>query len=103
MKLSRLVCPPAIHPHDGTHWLGADVAMLDNFSPSDLKRDANALKEKYPHVIFEASGGVTLDTLADYFCDGVSVVRLLTRPLCVRSRLTPSDFYGFSYSVCATH
>lgn len=53
---------------------GADVVMLDNFEPEDLKRDAGAFKERFPHVKVEASGGITIETMADYFSDDVDVI-----------------------------
>jgi len=53
---------------------GADVVMLDNFTPEQLKKDAKTFKEKYPHVVVEASGGITIDTMADYFSDDVNVI-----------------------------
>lgn len=53
---------------------GADVVMLDNYSPEALKEDAKKLKEKYPHVLVEASGGITHDTMDLYVCDAVDVI-----------------------------
>jgi len=34
--------------------------MLDNFGPEKGKAAAKELKAKYPHALFELSGGVTL-------------------------------------------
>lgn len=53
---------------------GAEIVMLDNFSPEDLKRDAHTFKQKFPHVIVEASGGITKETICDYISDDVDVV-----------------------------
>ena len=53
---------------------GADVVMLDNFTPEQLKKDAKTFKMQYPHVVVEASGGITIDTMADYFSDDVNVI-----------------------------
>ncbi|KAL7531165.1 hypothetical protein ACHAXR_003879 [Thalassiosira sp. AJA248-18] len=53
---------------------GADVVMLDNFTPDKLKRDAKVFKEKYPHVTVEASGGITIETMAEYFSEHVDVI-----------------------------
>ena len=53
---------------------GADVVMLDNFTPEQLKKDAKTFKEQYPHVVVEASGGITIDTMAEYFSDDVNVI-----------------------------
>jgi nicotinate-nucleotide pyrophosphorylase (carboxylating) len=35
---------------------GADIVMLDNFSPSGLAPIVQRLKERFPHVLIEASG-----------------------------------------------
>lgn len=35
---------------------GADIVMLDNYTPEGLAKDAAALKASYPHIIVEASG-----------------------------------------------
>lgn len=41
--------------------------MLDNYpTPAALSDDAGKLKEAYPHVTVEASGGITRDTLKEY-------------------------------------
>ena len=53
---------------------GADVVMLDNFEPEKLKKDAATFKSKYPHVTVEASGGITMSTMADYFSPHVDVI-----------------------------
>mmetsp|Transcript_9103 Transcript_9103/g.13541 ORF Transcript_9103/g.13541 Transcript_9103/m.13541 type:complete len:320 (+) Transcript_9103:140-1099(+) len=53
---------------------GADVVMLDNFGPEGLKRDAKVVKEKFPGVIVEASGGITFDTMCDYISDHVDII-----------------------------
>merc|ERR1711862_2935 len=53
---------------------GAEIVMLDNMQPEQLKESAKLLKEKYPNVWIEASGGVTLSSLANYFCDYVDVI-----------------------------
>ena len=37
---------------------GADIVMLDNFAPQQLKADAKALKQEFPHLLIEASGGM---------------------------------------------
>ena len=53
---------------------GADIVMLDNFDPADLKVAAKAVKAAHPHVLVEASGGITLDTMASYLSPDVDVV-----------------------------
>ena len=53
---------------------GADIVMLDNFAGDQLKRDAAIIKARYPHVIIEASGGITTETMPEYLCEHVDVV-----------------------------
>ncbi|XP_076147624.1 nicotinate-nucleotide pyrophosphorylase [carboxylating]-like [Alosa pseudoharengus] len=55
---------------------GAEIIMLDNFKPEDLHVAARSLKRDFPGVIIEASGGVTPDTLAQYFSPHVDVISL---------------------------
>ncbi|KAG7369024.1 nicotinate-nucleotide pyrophosphorylase [Nitzschia inconspicua] len=53
---------------------GADIVMLDNFGPQQLRKDAAIFKEKYPQVLVEASGGITTETMPQYLCDHVDVI-----------------------------
>lgn len=53
---------------------GADIVMLDNFSPEKLKADAALLKNAYPHVLIEASGGITTETMTEYFSENVDII-----------------------------
>ena len=53
---------------------GADIVMLDNFEPDRLKKDAEVLKSKFPHLLIEASGGITTETMPDYLCPHVDIV-----------------------------
>ena len=55
---------------------GADVVMLDNFTPGELKRAAAAFKSEFPHVVVEASGGITEANIASYAVDNVDVVSM---------------------------
>ncbi|XP_070571890.1 nicotinate-nucleotide pyrophosphorylase [carboxylating]-like [Ptychodera flava] len=55
---------------------GSDVIMLDNFEPQALHEAAGQLKDKFPHVVIEASGGITEDTLLSYLGPNVDVVSL---------------------------
>ncbi|XP_047435392.1 nicotinate-nucleotide pyrophosphorylase [carboxylating]-like [Mugil cephalus] len=55
---------------------GADIIMLDNFQPQELHVAASALKEEFPNVLIEASGGVTPENLATYFSPHVDVISL---------------------------
>ncbi len=53
---------------------GADVIMLDNYTHAEVAVDAPKLKAKFPHVLVEASGGVTIDNLEGYLDPNVDVV-----------------------------
>lgn len=56
---------------------GAHIVMLDNFSPERLKPAAKSLKEKHgKHVIIEASGGVLVENVHEYFDEHVDVVSM---------------------------
>lgn len=55
---------------------GAEVIMLDNLLPQELHAAALGLKKEFPHVIIEASGGVTPETLPRYFSPHVDVISL---------------------------
>jgi nicotinate-nucleotide pyrophosphorylase (carboxylating) len=56
---------------------GADIVMLDNYAtPAALVADAARLKALHPHVLVEASGGITRATLPSYFDRSVDVVSL---------------------------
>lgn len=57
---------------------GADVIMLDNYTPEALAVDAAALKSRYPHVLVEASGGIKESTISGYFSPHVDVISLGT-------------------------
>lgn len=53
---------------------GADIVMLDNFAPDQLRRDATLFKEEFPHVLVEASGGITEETMEKYVCGAVDII-----------------------------
>uniref|UniRef100_A0A3Q3FQB2 Quinolinate phosphoribosyltransferase n=1 Tax=Labrus bergylta TaxID=56723 RepID=A0A3Q3FQB2_9LABR len=55
---------------------GADIVMLDNFVPQELHVAAFALKEDFPTLLVEASGGVTPENLASYFSPHVDIISL---------------------------
>ena len=48
--------------------------MLDNFAPNKLKEDAKSLKEEFPHLLIEASGGITVQTMRDYLSEHVDIL-----------------------------
>ncbi|XP_008292521.1 nicotinate-nucleotide pyrophosphorylase [carboxylating] [Stegastes partitus] len=55
---------------------GADIIMLDNFQPQELHVAARALKQQFPAVLIEASGGVDPENLSSFLSPHVDVVSL---------------------------
>ena len=55
------------------HRLRLDALMLDNFSCADMKQ---AVGESGGRVLLEASGGITLDRLAEVAATGVNLISL---------------------------
>uniref|UniRef100_A0A8C2YZI1 Nicotinate-nucleotide pyrophosphorylase [carboxylating] n=1 Tax=Cyclopterus lumpus TaxID=8103 RepID=A0A8C2YZI1_CYCLU len=55
---------------------GADIVMLDNFQPQELHVAAHALKEEFPTLLIEASGGVTPENLATHLSPHVDIISL---------------------------
>lgn len=54
---------------------GADVILLDNMTPAETREAVDALTE-YEGVLTESSGGITLETVADYAATGVDVISM---------------------------
>jgi nicotinate-nucleotide pyrophosphorylase (carboxylating) len=50
---------------------GADIVMLDNMTPDDGREAVQLVGD---HVIIEASGGVTLETVRDWAESGVDII-----------------------------
>lgn len=55
---------------------GADIVMLDNFPPQKACEVAKKIKERFPHVLVELSGGVNPDRLEEYLCDYIDVISI---------------------------
>jgi nicotinate-nucleotide pyrophosphorylase (carboxylating) len=53
---------------------GADIIMLDNMAPIELHKVAATVKERYPNVILEASGGITEATMASFMGPHIDVI-----------------------------
>jgi hypothetical protein len=53
---------------------GADIVMLDNFEPDALKAAARKLKAAHPHVLIEASGGITVENLTQFASADVDII-----------------------------
>ena len=55
---------------------GADIILLDNMTPQQVKTSLIKLQEKnkIDHVLIEVSGGITKENLASYAVKGVDVI-----------------------------
>ncbi|MFC2174265.1 carboxylating nicotinate-nucleotide diphosphorylase [archaeon] len=56
--------------------LGADIVMLDNFSPAKAKATVKELNKKYPDVCIELSGGINKKNIRAYAKAGADYVSL---------------------------
>lgn len=54
---------------------GADVVLLDNMTPAQTREAVEALAS-YEGVLAEASGGITLEGVAEYAATGVDVISM---------------------------
>jgi nicotinate-nucleotide pyrophosphorylase (carboxylating) len=52
----------------------ADIIMLDNMKPSNMKKAVNIIRNKREETIIEASGNVDLNTLEDVCKTGIDIV-----------------------------
>ncbi len=57
---------------------GADIVMLDNMSPSEIKEVLLVLNDNNlrKNVLIEVSGGITPDNVLDYVVDGVNIISM---------------------------
>ena len=56
---------------------GADIVMLDNFSPKQAKEAGEALRKAgFDRVLLEVSGGITADTLLEYASAEVDIISM---------------------------
>lgn len=53
---------------------GADIVMCDNMSIDQMKEVVGFRNANYPHVLIEASGNITLDTIKDVALSGVDAI-----------------------------
>jgi len=53
---------------------GADIIMCDNMSAEEIRKVVAYRNEHYPHILLEASGNVTLDTIAMVAATGVDAI-----------------------------
>lgn len=55
---------------------GAGIIMLDNFTSEALHSSARVLKEEFPHITLEASGGINEGNITNYFGPHIDVISL---------------------------
>ena len=56
---------------------GADIIMLDNFSPKDAKNASESLEESgFGSVLLEVSGGITGENLLEYAKSKVDIISM---------------------------
>lgn len=53
---------------------GADIVMCDNMSLEETKAVVHYRNENYPHILLEASGNVTLETISQIASSGVDAI-----------------------------
>ena len=53
---------------------GADIVMCDNMSVEETMKVVTYRNENYPHILLEASGNVTLDTIEKIASTGVDAI-----------------------------
>src|SRR4030042_2688726 len=57
---------------------GADIVMLDNFSPKQVREAVKALKNAgfFEKVLLEVSGGITEENLLEYASTPVNIISM---------------------------
>lgn len=57
---------------------GADILMLDNFSPTQIKKAIRLLKKTgfFGKILLEASGGITFENILEFASTGVDVISM---------------------------
>ena len=53
---------------------GADIVMCDNMDPATIREVVNLRNDRYPHILLEASGNVTLETIRTLAGTGVDAI-----------------------------
>ena len=61
------------------------VILFDNFAPTKLREAVRIAREAHPHIILEASGGITLDNVVHYAALGVDWISVGSLTHSVRS------------------
>lgn len=53
---------------------GADIIMCDNMTPEQIKEVVTFRNANYPHILLEASGNISLDTIQEYAATKVDAI-----------------------------
>lgn len=53
---------------------GADIIMCDNMTPEQIKEVSDFRNENYPHILLEASGNITTETITGYINSGIDAI-----------------------------
>ena len=53
---------------------GADIVMCDNMTPQQIKEVVTCRDESFSHVLLEASGNISLETIESYAKSGVDAI-----------------------------
>jgi len=53
---------------------GGDIIMCDNMTPDMIREVVKYKDENYPHILLEASGNISLDTIVEYSKTGVDAI-----------------------------
>jgi len=53
---------------------GADIIMCDNMKPDEIKKVSEYRRKYFPHILLEASGNITEQTIKDYANSGVDAI-----------------------------
>ena len=53
---------------------GGDIIMCDNMSPNMIREVVTYRDQNYPHILLEASGNISLDTIEEYSKTGVDAI-----------------------------
>jgi len=53
---------------------GADIIMCDNMTPMQIKKVSKYRDEYFPHILLEASGNITVDTIVTYLDTGINAI-----------------------------
>ncbi|MBN2782098.1 MAG: carboxylating nicotinate-nucleotide diphosphorylase [Campylobacterales bacterium] len=53
---------------------GADIVMCDNMTPQEIYEVIKYRDENYPHILLEASGNISLQTIEEYAKTGIDAI-----------------------------